>query len=322
MTGAKRKLVEKHDTFQYVSLLDSLSVLLKDETVLECIDNPHKRSDEWLEDYCDGELVKCHPILSDLQSIQIIAYYDELELCNPLGTHTKKHKLGIVLFTLGNIPPKLRSTLTAINLALCATRPVIEKHGIDAILEPFIQDINILSSEGIKVTTPHSGTRKFTGGLLCFVSDNLASNALGGFKESFSFAYRFCWTCLATDKSFRHHFMSEKFHARNNDSHKKHCDDVELESPVGDHYSKTYGVNRRSSLMKVRHYSLFNGGLPHDMMHDALEGVVQYEIKLLICHCIDHKYFTLEDYNWRIINFDYGYSDNDKPTATITRDVL
>jgi len=193
------------------------------------------------------------------------------------------------------------------------------QHGIDAILEPFIQDINTLSSEGIKVTTPHGGARKFTGGLLCFVSDNLASNALGGFKESFSFAYRFCRTCLATDKSFRNHFVSEKFHARNNDSHKEHCNDVELESPVGDHYSKTHGVNRRSSLMKVTHYSLFNGGLPHDMMHD---GVVQYEIKLLICHCIDHKYFTLEDYNWRIINFDYGCSENDKPTAIISRDIL
>ena len=99
MTGAKRRLVEKRDSFQYVPLLDSLSVLLKDETVLECIDNPHNRSDGWLEDYCDGELVSLHPIFSDLRSIQIVAYYDELEVCNPLGTHTKKHKLGIIIYT-------------------------------------------------------------------------------------------------------------------------------------------------------------------------------------------------------------------------------
>ena len=321
--GAKRRLVEKRDSFQYVPLLDSLSVLLKDESVLECIDNPHKRSDEWLEDYCDGELVSLHPFFSDLGSIQIVAYYDELEVCNPLGTHTKKHKLGIVLFTLGNIPPKFRSTLRAINLAVCATRPVIEKHGINAILQPFIRDINTLSSTGITVTTARGGTRKFVGGLLCFVSDNLASNMLGGFKESFSFAYRFCRTCLATDKSFKQHFVSERFHARNDNSHRGHCDDVELLGPIGDYYSKTYGVNCRSSLTKVTHYSLFNGGLPHDMMHDALEGVVQYEIKLLVCHCIDCNYFTLQEYNWRVINFDYGCSENaDKPTAIITRDIL
>ena len=226
------------------------------------------------------------------------------------------------LFTLGNIPPKFRSTLRAINLAAVATYPVIEEHGIDAILEPFIRDMNTLSSEGLTVTTSHSGTRKFTGGLLCFASDNLASNMLGGFKESFSFSYRFCRTCLATDNSFRQHFVSEHFHARNDDSHKEHCNDVELPGPIGDHYSKTYGVNRRSSLMKVTHYSLFNGGLPHDMMHDALEGVVQYEIKLLVSHCIDHNYFTLNEYNWRVINFDYGCNENDKPTAIITRDIL
>ena len=103
-------------------------------------------------------------------------------------------------------------------------------------------------------------------GLLCFASDNIASNMLGGFKESFSFAYCFCRTCLATAKSFQQHFVSEHFQARNDDNHKEHCNDVELAGPIGDHYLKTYGVNRHSSLMKVTHYSLFKGGLPHDMM--------------------------------------------------------
>lgn len=28
-------------------------------------------------------------------SLQITLYYDELELCNPLGSHRKKHKIGI-----------------------------------------------------------------------------------------------------------------------------------------------------------------------------------------------------------------------------------
>ena len=31
----------------------------------------------------------------------LYAYFDELEIRNPLGTHTKVHKLGIVLFMLG-----------------------------------------------------------------------------------------------------------------------------------------------------------------------------------------------------------------------------
>ena len=52
---------------------------------------------------CNGGLIKSHPILCNLKSLQILAYYDKLEVCNPLGTHTKKHKLGIIIFTLGEL---------------------------------------------------------------------------------------------------------------------------------------------------------------------------------------------------------------------------
>ena len=53
---------------------------------------------------------------SDPNSLQIIAYYDELEFVNLIGSYVKKHKLGCLFFTLGNIRPKYRSSLKAINL--------------------------------------------------------------------------------------------------------------------------------------------------------------------------------------------------------------
>ena len=43
--------------------------------------------------------------------MQIIACFDELEICNPLGSRVKRHKLGVVFYTLGNIHPKYRSML-------------------------------------------------------------------------------------------------------------------------------------------------------------------------------------------------------------------
>ena len=230
--------------------------------LLQHIDNPHSRSDGLLEDFCDGELLKNHIILSKSQTLQIIAYFNELEVCNPLGTDTKKHKLAIVLFTLGNIPPKQRSTMRAINLVACATHSVILKHGIDTILEPFVCDLNQLTSEGLSVTI-NKHERKFIEALLCFLGDNLSSNIktirkgerffkpsqqitlLGGFKESFSFSYRFYRSCLATATSFKHKFTSETFQERDDTSHAMHCNEVE--GPLGDHFSKTYGINRRSS---------------------------------------------------------------------------
>lgn len=52
--------------------------------------------------------------------------------------------LGVVYYTLGNIHPKYRSQLDSIQLLAIATYPVIKKHGIDAILEPFLQDLKYL----------------------------------------------------------------------------------------------------------------------------------------------------------------------------------
>lgn len=192
----------------------------------------------------------------------------------PLGTHTKTHKLGIFLFTLGNIPPQKRSTLQ--NHFLFATCPTIQKHGLDSILAPFIEDLQSLSTSGIDITV--DGVEyKFYGALLAFLGDNLASN---GFKESFSATYQCCRTCLATNSSRKEIFDSNMFQLRSDDAHLQYCND--LNGPLKDHISTTYGINRRSVLLDAPHYSMFNGGLPHDIMHDIFEGIAQYHIKLLL----------------------------------------
>ena len=55
----------------------------------------HRHSGGVLCDYCDGEAYKSHPLYSThVNSLQILLYYDELEVCNPLGSSKTKHKLG------------------------------------------------------------------------------------------------------------------------------------------------------------------------------------------------------------------------------------
>lgn len=49
-----------------------------------------------MEDYCDGLQFKNHLLYShEPQSLQIMLYYDEVELCNPLGAAKKIHKVGM-----------------------------------------------------------------------------------------------------------------------------------------------------------------------------------------------------------------------------------
>ncbi len=71
--------------------------------------------------------------------------------------------------------------------------------------------------------------------------------------------------------------------------------------------------------MNVSNYSMFGGGLPHDLMHDIFEGVAQYEIKLVLKHCISKSYFTLDECNHRLLHFDYGFSETDKPSPLTQR---
>jgi len=59
------------------------------------IKNGHKSKTSFLEDYCDGEIFATHPLFSlHSNALQIFLYFDELEVCNPLGSKTKIHKLG------------------------------------------------------------------------------------------------------------------------------------------------------------------------------------------------------------------------------------
>ena len=82
-------------------------------------------------------------------------------------------------------------------------------------------------------------------------------------------------------------------------------------------------INRRSSLLDIPFFSMFNGGLPHDTMHNVLEGVAPLEISLLLCHCIiSEHYLSLEEYNRRLLHFDYEYSETSKPPPIGSRSIL
>lgn len=48
-------------------------------------------------------------------------------------------------YSIGNLPPELRSTQRAIQLIACVSAPNIQEYGLAAILQPFIDDVNILA---------------------------------------------------------------------------------------------------------------------------------------------------------------------------------
>ena len=234
-----------------------------------------------------------HPLFSsDPTALQIIGYYDDIEVCNPLGSSAKKHKLSVFLFSIGNLHPKYRSSLKCIYLFAVAKADDVSTYSTDAILSSFISDIKILATSGISVVCRSGAARTFKGSLLAFLADNVASHAIGGFKGSFSRSYWFCRSCMATHSQASSNFVALVSQPRTPDSHKHHCS--LLKGVLQEHHSCTYGVNRRSKLEDIFGFSVVRN-LPHDVMHDLLEGIVHDELTLLLNHCVFCKHFSFSE---------------------------
>ena len=57
----------------------------------------HNQVDQLLGDFCDGSDFKNHPLFYlDEKCLQLMLYYDDVEVCNPLGSKVKLHKLGML----------------------------------------------------------------------------------------------------------------------------------------------------------------------------------------------------------------------------------
>ena len=95
-----------------------------------------------------------------------------------------------------------------------------------------------------------------------------------------------------------------------------------MKGPLRDHVATTYGLTKDSILNTSKFFHIVDGLVP-DVMHDILEGSLQYEVKELLKHFIlTEKYFTLDELNKKIDEFPYVLSDNATKPAQIAQTVL
>uniref|UniRef100_A0A1X7SZ48 Uncharacterized protein n=1 Tax=Amphimedon queenslandica TaxID=400682 RepID=A0A1X7SZ48_AMPQE len=67
-----------------VAIIKTLDALLNNESIGKEILEEHP-DDEKMHDFCDGSVFETHSLFSvDKKELQIVAYYDELEITNPL----------------------------------------------------------------------------------------------------------------------------------------------------------------------------------------------------------------------------------------------
>lgn len=193
---------KKGRTFQYIPLLQSLQQLLGCTVVLNSVINSHRTQGSNTEQLAnqqyrsirDGGYFKENPFLSgDELKICLTVYIDDFELCNPLGTSRKKHKLCSVYWILNNLPPGSHSALSSIYVTVLCKSDDVKVYGYGKILEPLLQDLFTLEEHGVFI----SKLGKFVKGTVhSVIADNLGAHGSAGFVKSFS-GHCICRFCTA-----------------------------------------------------------------------------------------------------------------------------
>ena len=302
-TGTVRQ-VAVQDVFYRVPLKPLLTKLLEIPGTLDAIFTWQQRNDGDLSDFYDGEYCKQHPLFSKEVSVPLLLYNDDCETVNPLGSKVGVHKLGLIYFTIKSLPPEFQSKLSSHFLLAVYKSDDAKTYGIDSVLLPVIEELKDLEDNGIYLDTPYfKGKIRFSVAQLC--GDNLGLNAILGFSESFSSNY-FCRMCKTHKTTTRKQTKEDVTLLRNETNY---AEDVHHNN-----LSET-GVRRDSVLNNLSNFSVTHNKVA-DIMHDLLEGVGPYELKLVLSSLIGDKHLTLEKLNYRITSFDYGFTDlKNKPSV-------
>lgn len=102
----------------------------------------------------------------------------------------------MVYFQLGIVEQTHLSNVCCIHVACIAKLAHVKKYGLQKMLEQFSQDICLLDSEGVSVTS-NGKMNKVYASLATVSADNLASHDIDGFRMCFSSGHvcRFCMVC-------------------------------------------------------------------------------------------------------------------------------
>ncbi|XP_066590584.1 uncharacterized protein [Prorops nasuta] len=209
-------------------------------------------------------------------TLKIILYQDSFELCNPLGSASKKYKITAVYMTLGNLPSHLLSKIDNIHLVLLCVENNIKYFGWEKVLQLLIHDLTVLEKDGITINVNYQKIT-FFGTVVAVLGDNLGSHQVGGFTENFSNTLHFCRFCYITKTQL-------------------------LSCVYGNKKKRSIDNYNNDVLAAESTESIVNGikRLPPCIAHDLFEGIVPFDLMFAIKYFVSRKWFTFTFFNYRL----------------------
>lgn len=301
------------ETFQYVPVLEVLKLILNNKKITKLIDNEAHSMPGFLRGYQDGQQYSQLGIFKEYpHAIRLQLFYDDVEVCNPIGSKAGIHKLGMFYYSIQNLPKHLNSAMQNIHLLAVCFAGDLKKYGFGPILHPFIMEMQQLESDNGVQLQLAKRIVELHGSLVSLSGDSLAAHDLLGFMSPS--ANRLCRLCKASREDIQVNFLEQDFQPRTVDDHDD-CAEAALQRQRGDPLS---GVQRPCPLNDLRSFHcVTNYNL--DIMHDMLEGVCPYEVKLVLRQLVlmDHL-ISLNEINQRIKSFHYSFNDRkNKPSAVL-----
>lgn len=298
----KRQQIIVPDTFMYVPILKTLEGLLSCKQFSKYFSVPSDRQVKMYESFNDSNSFKNNTLFSrHSDALQIQIFYDDFETVNPLGSKRGIHKLGALYFVLRNFPDSLNSQLNNIHLLALFYSEDAKKYGYQLIFDHIIPDIKILETKGIELRG-----KTFFGTVCALAHDNLGANSILGFQESFN-ATHYCRICCISKYDAQNIFEHSKFEIRNRENLQQHLTTF------------SHGVVRSCPLNDLNFYNYLDSPTV-DIMHDMLEGVVPFEIKIVLQKLISLGCFSLDVVNNRLMAHDFGRLESKNRPSPIKLD--
>lgn len=300
--------VGEEETFQSVSILKTLGTLFGNERFRDeyyAYNENHECKVGIYDRHCCAQNFRKSSFLQlNKNSIQIQIFYDDRQLTSPLKT--KPYKVCAIYFIVRNFPPKFVSKLDNMYLVSLCDSKIIDKYGVNSILEEFVREMKILEKDGITIELSNHEKISLKGSLVQVSFDNLGGNAIFGFTKSFSSIY-YCRICVSTKK----HCQKRTIEVADTIRTKQHyIEQISKIRQLHDQGTKfklkdTFGIANYSILNDLSFYHTIDNR-SQDIMHDIYEGAMPFVLRIFLKRLIEKDIITEKQLEEKINSFDYG----------------
>ena len=242
---------------QLVPMAKQISAALQCEDVYSGFDFLRGPQQTW-RDVVDGSL-HAH----EKGRLQLILYFDEFNISNPIGNKTKKYSIGAIYYTFANM--QKRASIQNIYLAMLFHSSQFKAHSKKDIFEPLVRELTLLETEGVPFVRDGKAMN-IKCSLSMLLGDNKGCYQMAGYFTSFHRTSRICRFCHAKTSDIQSCFHERGFNIRTCQQYDSEISMLEVDE-FDEEVQKIFGIRELCVFNQVPSFHCIER-FPVDITHD------------------------------------------------------